>query len=288
MKSNLLPLEYLGHNIRIINRDGEHWWVISDVCKAIGHKNNREAIRHIDKDDVEKQHTIDAKGRRQAVLTCNESGLYQLLLRTHVEGVKTFRKWVTSKVLPTLRQTGSYNITPSTSMAAAVTTETPPWAEQLMGMLGQNVVELKQEQARLVSSVGELEAKVEAIVENGPVDAQRVAQEMYSLQARDRKIQKAKQNALKKAIYALAGQIAASVNTAPGTGQKVSSVKIIIAANKRIKGAVTARRGVIDWGREFYEDSDFDLAYSVLDVIAQEYRLPERPKPISFLDFARV
>jgi prophage antirepressor-like protein len=278
-------LTYSGAKVRAIDVDGEMWWPVVDVCRAIGYSNSRKAIELIDKEDVTKRYVNHPEVKRSAVWTCNESGLYQLLLRSNVPGAKPFQRWVTREVLPAIRQTGHYSVSVPTAPA---TTETPPWAEQLMGMLGQNVVELKQEQARLVSSVGELEAKVEAIVENGPVDAQRVAQEMYSLQARDRKIQKAKQNALKKAIYALAGQIAASVNTAPGTGQKVSSVKIIIAANKRIKGAVTARRGVIDWGREFYEDSDFDLAYSVLDVIAQEYRLPERPKPISFLDFARV
>lgn len=38
----------------------------------------------------------------------NESGLYNLIFRSNKPEAKTFRKWVTSEVLPAIRRTGSY------------------------------------------------------------------------------------------------------------------------------------------------------------------------------------
>ena len=38
----------------------------------------------------------------------NESGLYSLELRSTTEEAKAFKRWVTSEVLPSIRQNGSY------------------------------------------------------------------------------------------------------------------------------------------------------------------------------------
>ena len=40
----------------------------------------------------------------------NESGLYDLILESKKPEAKVFRRWVTSKVLPSIRKTGSYNV----------------------------------------------------------------------------------------------------------------------------------------------------------------------------------
>jgi BRO family protein len=42
------------------------------------------------------------------VLTVNESGLYSLIFSSRKPEAKRFRKWVTSEVLPAIRQTGRY------------------------------------------------------------------------------------------------------------------------------------------------------------------------------------
>lgn len=38
----------------------------------------------------------------------NESGLYELIIRSDKAEAKRFRKWVTSEVLPAIRKTGRY------------------------------------------------------------------------------------------------------------------------------------------------------------------------------------
>lgn len=40
----------------------------------------------------------------------NESGLYSLILSSKLESAKRFKRWVTSEVLPAIRNTGSYEM----------------------------------------------------------------------------------------------------------------------------------------------------------------------------------
>lgn len=49
----------------------------------------------------------------------NESGLYSLILSSKLETAKTFKYWVTSEVLPSIRKTGSYTARPMTDQQKA-------------------------------------------------------------------------------------------------------------------------------------------------------------------------
>jgi hypothetical protein len=42
------------------------------------------------------------------MITINESGLYTLIIRSNKPEAKTFRRWITHEVLPSIRRTGSY------------------------------------------------------------------------------------------------------------------------------------------------------------------------------------
>ena len=50
----------------------------------------------------------DTIGRNQKPLLINESGLYSLVLRSDMTKAKQFKRWVTSEVLPQIRQIGGY------------------------------------------------------------------------------------------------------------------------------------------------------------------------------------
>ena len=43
------------------------------------------------------------------MICINESGLYSLILSSKLPSAKEFKRWVTSEVLPSIRQTGSYS-----------------------------------------------------------------------------------------------------------------------------------------------------------------------------------
>ena len=53
----------------------------------------------------------------------NESGLYNVILRSDKPEAKPFRKWVTAEVLPTIRKHGAY-MTPETLQAAILNPDT--------------------------------------------------------------------------------------------------------------------------------------------------------------------
>lgn len=53
----------------------------------------------------------------------NESGLYNVILRSDKPEAKPFRKWITSEVLPSIRKYGAY-MTPETLQAAILNPDT--------------------------------------------------------------------------------------------------------------------------------------------------------------------
>lgn len=95
-------------DFRTINRDGEPWFVLPDVCRALEIGNTSDAARRIDDEDRDALDIIDPAGRPQKTTIINESGLYSLILTSRKEGAKKFKRWVTSEVLPAIRKTGTY------------------------------------------------------------------------------------------------------------------------------------------------------------------------------------
>ena len=95
-------------SLRAIERNGEPWFVGSDVAKALGYSNTSDALsRHVDSDDkgIVKH---DTPGGKQSMTIINESGLYSLILSSKLQTAKKFKHWVTSEVLPAIRKHGAY------------------------------------------------------------------------------------------------------------------------------------------------------------------------------------
>lgn len=95
--------------VRMVVIYGESWWVLKDVCDALGIVNSREAADRLD-DDEKGVVKSDTLGGAQGLTTINESGLYSLILRSNKPDAKRFRKWITSEVLPSIRKTGRYSV----------------------------------------------------------------------------------------------------------------------------------------------------------------------------------
>lgn len=96
------------HEIRVIDRDGDAWFVASDSCKALNITNVGNALARLDADERDDIRLPDVTGRTQSIAIISESGLYSLILRSDKPEAKFFRKYVTSEILPTIRKTGSY------------------------------------------------------------------------------------------------------------------------------------------------------------------------------------
>ena len=102
MNEKLSCFIYEGVNVRIVeDKNGEPWWVAKDVCDILGLSNTTMALQGLD-DDEKLISTLLMSGQKRDVWLINESGLYNLILRSNKPEAKKFRKWTTSEVLPSV------------------------------------------------------------------------------------------------------------------------------------------------------------------------------------------
>lgn len=121
---------YNGHSVRTVIKDGEPWFVLSDVCKALDLSTPAKVRERLD-DGVSSTHTItDSLGREQQATIINEDGLYDVILESRKPEAKQFRKWITSEVIPSIRKTGSYSLQAPKSQAELMLM----YAEQFVNM----------------------------------------------------------------------------------------------------------------------------------------------------------
>jgi len=106
-----------GQSVRVVDRAGEPWFVAVDVCLALDVRNPRKAVSRLDDDERDAVTLSDAIGRPQQMNTVSESGLYSLIMGSRKPEAKTFRRWVTHEVLPTIRKTGQYEAPNQAQMA---------------------------------------------------------------------------------------------------------------------------------------------------------------------------
>ncbi|UFE50050.1 Bro-N domain-containing protein (plasmid) [Pseudosulfitobacter pseudonitzschiae] len=113
MQYTMQIFEYEDHDqFRVIDHNGEPWFVLAEVCKKLGIVNTGDAASSLDEDERMTIGITDSQkgtrgGARQMTII-NESGLYSLVLRSRKPEAKRFKKWITSEVLPSIRKTGSY------------------------------------------------------------------------------------------------------------------------------------------------------------------------------------
>lgn len=93
--------------IRTIEIDGKPYFVGTDVAKALGYNNPRDAVsRHCK--GVVKRDTPTSSGI-QSMSYINEGDLYRLIMKSKLPSAEKFESWVMDEVLPIIRKTGSYH-----------------------------------------------------------------------------------------------------------------------------------------------------------------------------------
>lgn len=101
--------------VRIVQQNGEPWFIGKDVAEILGYSNTKDAIaKHVDDED-KLGSQIATSGQNRNMTIINESGLYSLILSSKMPKAKEFKRWVTSEVIPAIRKTGKYE-----AMAQAV------------------------------------------------------------------------------------------------------------------------------------------------------------------------
>ena len=103
---NELSIFNYGQNeVRTVQVDGEPWFVAKDVCDVLGISNVSDTLSKVLDDDEKGVDSIYTPGGNQQVSIVNEPGLYSLILRSRKPEAKTFKRWITHEVLPTIRKT---------------------------------------------------------------------------------------------------------------------------------------------------------------------------------------
>ena len=164
MTTNSLMLEFNfeGNAVRTLERDGNPWFVLADVCRVLEIGNPAMAASRLD--DDERATLSNAEGRAghgaQSFTIINESGLYSIVLTSRKPAAKRFKKWVTGTVLPAIRKDGAY-IAGEEKVATGEMTE-DELLLRAMTILQDKATRLAAERDAAVSRVAKLEPEAGA------------------------------------------------------------------------------------------------------------------------------
>ena len=107
--TDIQPFTYKDHAVRVVTVDGEPWFVLADLCKALGFARGAAQINERLDDGVRQTYPIvDSLGRTQQATIVSEAGMYEVIIRSDKPEAATFRRWITSEVLPSIRKHGGY------------------------------------------------------------------------------------------------------------------------------------------------------------------------------------
>lgn len=98
----------LGQLTAIFGDNGNIWFLTKDVAKILCMK-AEHALRLVDPEDRTEFFINIGTGRRKYQCV-NEYGIYEMIFASKKQEAKTFRKWVTHEVLPSIRKNGGYII----------------------------------------------------------------------------------------------------------------------------------------------------------------------------------
>ena len=98
-------------DIRVLEEDGKILFCGSDVAKALGYANVRDAVarhcRYVVKRDVPHPQSADKAIEMSFI---SEGDMYRLICSSKLPSAEKFESWVFDEVLPTIRKTGSYGL----------------------------------------------------------------------------------------------------------------------------------------------------------------------------------
>ena len=99
-------------SVRVVVIDNDPWFVGRDVATALGYANTKDALaKHVDHEDkriIQRSSGATFEIPARGLTIINESGLYSLMLSCRLASGKSFKRWITAEVLPTIRKNGFY------------------------------------------------------------------------------------------------------------------------------------------------------------------------------------
>lgn len=107
--SNIIPFDFNKRSIRVwIDENGDPWFVAIDVAEVLEYSDPYEMTKKLEKDEVQNRQFAGFGNR--GINLINEAGLYSVTLTSQKSEAKSFKRWITHDVLPSIRKTGSYSV----------------------------------------------------------------------------------------------------------------------------------------------------------------------------------
>lgn len=94
--------------VRVAGTSDKPLFCLADVCKVLELGNPSQVKARLCGEVITNEVIPDSLGRQQEMIFINEDGLYDVILDSRKPQAKTFRKWVTSEILPSIRKHGIY------------------------------------------------------------------------------------------------------------------------------------------------------------------------------------
>lgn len=104
-----LNFAFEDHLVRVLQIDGEPWFVANDVCASLGLAKADTALARLDEDE-KGSHTVGTLGGPQQMTIISEPGVYRLVFSSRKPEAEVFKRWIAHKVLPALRKTGQFRV----------------------------------------------------------------------------------------------------------------------------------------------------------------------------------
>lgn len=99
--------------VRVVDVNGEPWFVARDVAKSLGYQNTVEAVNtHCKKVNDFRDSKMVPSATPMKIIP--ESDVYRLVMRSNLPDAERFQDWVVEEVLPSIRKTGVYSMAPKT------------------------------------------------------------------------------------------------------------------------------------------------------------------------------
>lgn len=166
----LQAFEFEGSDVRVIDRNGDPWFVLADVCRVLGHSDATMAATRLDEDEQERVdlsfhmfnlgganiNDLGRGGGNNVTILISEAGMYRLVLTSRKPQAKRFKKWVVGTVLPSIRKHGGYIAGQETKSNAEILADALKVAESIILEREARISTLEADYRKL---------KLEAIVE---------------------------------------------------------------------------------------------------------------------------
>ncbi|WP_281545237.1 phage antirepressor [Grimontia sp. SpTr1] len=104
---NVIPFQFQHANIRVIEQNGEPWFIAKDVAELLDYKETHKAVSRHCKGGTKRP--VPTQSGIQEMVIIPERDVYRLIMRSKLPEAEKFEDWVVSDVLPSIRKTGNYS-----------------------------------------------------------------------------------------------------------------------------------------------------------------------------------